>query len=164
MAEYLDKTGLTYLWSKIKAKFDAKADKTELDTKANKSDVLTLEEIPNLDCDQYIVTREILAKLSNNKSTSKVIGVVNLIEEKEKALYKLDRVKNSVVWVNLVSSLYQDYYNIAIKENFYSLNNTVGKQLVEHCVNRSTFNKFKKAIEDYINMLTTLESKINACL
>ena len=51
--------------------------------------VLTLEEIPNLDCDQYIVTREILAKLSNNKSTSKVIGVVNLIEEKEVKSNKL---------------------------------------------------------------------------
>lgn len=37
MAEYLDKTGLTYLWSKIKAKFDAKADKTELDAKADKT-------------------------------------------------------------------------------------------------------------------------------
>ena len=36
MAEYLDKTGLTYLWSKIKAKFDAKADKTALDAKADK--------------------------------------------------------------------------------------------------------------------------------
>ena len=31
MAEYLDKTGLTYLLSKIKAKFDAKADKKETD-------------------------------------------------------------------------------------------------------------------------------------
>ena len=51
--------------------------------------VLTLEEIPNLDCDQYIVTKEILAKLSNNKSTSKVIGVVNLIEEKEVKSNKL---------------------------------------------------------------------------
>ena len=37
MAEYLDKTGLTYLWSKIKAKFDAKADKTELNAKADKT-------------------------------------------------------------------------------------------------------------------------------
>ena len=37
MEEYLDKTGLTYLWSKIKAKFDAKADKTALDAKADKS-------------------------------------------------------------------------------------------------------------------------------
>ena len=37
MAEYLDKTGLTYLWSKIKVKFDAKADKTALNAKADKT-------------------------------------------------------------------------------------------------------------------------------
>ena len=37
MAEYLDKTGLTYLWLKIKAKFDEKADKTALDAKADKT-------------------------------------------------------------------------------------------------------------------------------
>ena len=37
MAEYLDKTGLTYLWSKIKAKNDAKADKSALDAKADKT-------------------------------------------------------------------------------------------------------------------------------
>ena len=44
MAEYLDKTGLTYLWSKIKAKFDAKADKTALDAKADKKETDALSE------------------------------------------------------------------------------------------------------------------------
>ena len=49
MAEYLDKTGLTYLWSKIKAKFDAKADKTALDAKADKKDTYALgKRIDNL--------------------------------------------------------------------------------------------------------------------
>ena len=49
MAEYLDKTGLTYLWSKIKAKFDAKADKTALDEKADKTTVNALgKRIDNL--------------------------------------------------------------------------------------------------------------------
>lgn len=43
MAEYLDKTGLTYLWSKIKAKLDAKADKTALDAKADKTTADVLE-------------------------------------------------------------------------------------------------------------------------
>lgn len=37
MAEYLDKTGLTYLWSKLKTKLDAKADKSALDAKADKT-------------------------------------------------------------------------------------------------------------------------------
>lgn len=35
MAKYLDKTGLTYLYSKIKEKLDAKADKTALNAKAD---------------------------------------------------------------------------------------------------------------------------------
>ena len=42
MAEYLDKTGLTYLWSKIKAKFDAKADKKETDALGKRIDNLIL--------------------------------------------------------------------------------------------------------------------------
>ena len=114
--------------------------------------------------DYLVESNKVDNKYTRENAVNYLVTAMNLIEEKEKALYKLDRVKKSVVWVNLVSSLYQDYYNIAIKENFYSLNNTVGKQLVEHGVNRNTFNKFKKAIEDYINMLTTLEGKINACL
>ena len=113
----------------------------------------------------YLVERnKVDNKYTRENAVNYLVTAMNLIGEKEKALYKLDRVKNSVVWVNLVSSLYQDYYNVAIKENFYSLNNTVGKQLVEKGVNRNTFNKFKKAVEDYINMLTTLEGKINACI
>lgn len=107
-------------------------------------------------------------KVNNNytkeNAVNYLVTAMELIAEKEKALYKLDKAKNTVVWVNLTAQLYQDYYNVAIKEQFYDLNRTVGKQLVEQGVNRSTFNKFKKAVEDYINMLTTLESKINACL
>ena len=114
--------------------------------------------------DYLVESNKVDKNYTRENAVNYLVTAMNLITEKEKALYKLDRVKNSVVWVNLVSSLYQDYYNIAIKENFYSLHNTVGKQLVEHGVNRNTFNKFKKAVEDYINMLTTLEGKINACL
>lgn len=36
MAEYLDKTGLTHLWSKLKEKLNNKADKTSLDAVSNK--------------------------------------------------------------------------------------------------------------------------------
>lgn len=107
-------------------------------------------------------------KVSNsyNKETAVnyLITAMNVITEKEKALNKLDREKNTVVWVNLTAQLYQDYYNVAIKEQFYSLNNTVGKQLVEQGIDRNTFKQFKKAIEEYINMLTVLEEKLNACL
>lgn len=113
----------------------------------------------------YLVERnKVDTNYNKENAVNYLVTAMNLITEKEKALYKLGRVKNSVVWVNLIAQLYQDYYNIVIKDNFYSLNNKVGKQLVEQGVNKSTFNKFKKAVEDYINMLTTLEDKINACL
>lgn len=107
-------------------------------------------------------------KVSNNynkeTAVNYLITAMDIITEKEKALNKLDRAKNTVVWVNLTAQLYQDYYNIAIKEQFYDLNRTVGKKLIEEGIDRNTFKQFKKAIEAYIDMLTNLETKINACL
>lgn len=107
-------------------------------------------------------------KVSNNynkeNAVNYLVTAMDLITEKEKALNKLDRAKNTVVWINLTAQIYQDCYNVAIKEQFYSLNNTVGKQLVDKGIDRRTFTQFKKAIEAYIDMLTNLEAKINACL
>lgn len=113
----------------------------------------------------YLVERNKVDKnYTRENAVNYLITAMNVITEKERALNKLDKAKNTVVCVNLTAQLYQDYYNVAIKEQFYSLNTTVGKQLVEQGVNRRTFKKFKKAIEDYINMMTNLETKINACL
>lgn len=107
-------------------------------------------------------------KVSNNynkeNAVNYLITAMEVIMDKEKALNKLDRVKNSVIWVNLTAKLYQDYYNVAVKEQFYDLNRTVGRKLIEDGIDRNTFKQFKKAIEDYIDMLTNLEDKINACL
>lgn len=107
-------------------------------------------------------------KVDNNynkeNAVNYLVTAMNLITEKEKSLNKLDRAKNTAMWVNLTAQLYQDYYIIVIKEQFYDLNRTVGKQLVEHGIDRNTFKQFKKAIESYIDMLTNLETKINACL
>lgn len=107
-------------------------------------------------------------KVSNNynkeTAVNYLITAMDIIAEKEKALYKLDKAKNTVVWVNLTAQMYQDYYNVAIKEQFYDLNRTVGKKLIEEGIDRNTFKQFKKAIEAYIDMLTNLETKINACL
>ena len=66
--------------------------------------------------------------------------------------------------VNLKNQLFKDYYNVAIKEKFYDLNKTIGEKLVREGVNRKTFNVLQEAIESYINMLTVLEDKFNACL
>ena len=114
--------------------------------------------------DYLVESNKVDKNYTRENAVNYLVTAMDLIQKKEKALYKLDRVKNSVVWVNLVSSLYQDYYNVVIREQFYEFNRTVGKKLVEDGIDRSTFNKFKKAVEDYINMLTTLEGKINACL
>lgn len=107
-------------------------------------------------------------KVSNNynkeNAVNYLVTAMDLITEKEKALNKLDRAKNTVVWVNLTAQLYQDYYNVAVREQFYDLNRTVGKKLVEEGIDKRTFTQFKKAIEAYIDMLTNLEDKINACL
>ena len=114
--------------------------------------------------DYLVESNKVDNKYNKENAVNYLITAMNVITEKEKALSKLDRAKNTVVLLNLTAQLYQDYYNVAIKEQFYSLNNTVGKQLVEQGINRNTFKQFKKAIDAYIDMLTNLETKINACL
>lgn len=113
----------------------------------------------------YLVESDKVDKNYNkDNAVNYLITAMQVITEKEKELNKLDRAKNTVVWVNLTAHLYQDYYNVAIKEQFYDLNRTVGKKLVEDGIDRNTFKQFKKSIESYIDMLTNLETKINACL
>ena len=65
--------------------------------KDNLEYVLTLNEIPSISCKQYIVNKEILEKCSNNKSYSKVIGVVKQLEfefVKEDTLVYLDNIQD----------------------------------------------------------------------
>ena len=114
--------------------------------------------------DYLVESNKVDKNYSKDNAVNYLITAMNLITNEETKLHKLDRAKNTVVWVNLTAQLYQDYYNVAIKEQFYDLNRTVGKKLIEEGIDRNTFKQFKKAIEDYINMMTNLEAKINACL
>ena len=114
--------------------------------------------------DYLVESNNVSNNYNKETAVNYLVTAMDLIAEKEKALYKLDRAKNTVVWVNLTAQLYQDYYNVAIKEQFYDLNRTVGKKLIEEGIDRNAFKQFKKAIEAYIDMLTNLETKINACL
>lgn len=114
--------------------------------------------------DYLVESNKVDKNYNKDNAVNYLITAMDLITYEETKLHKLDKAKNTVVWVNLTAQLYQDYYNVAIKEQFYSLNNTVGKQLVEQGIDRNTFKQFKKAIEAYLDMLTTLEDKINACL
>ena len=118
----------------------------------------------NYKADYLVESDKVDKNYNKDNAVNYLITAIDIIAEKEKALYKLDKAKNTVVWVNLTAQLYQDYYNIIIRERFYELNRTVGKKLIEEGIDRNTFKQFKKAIEDYIDMLTNLEAKINACL
>ena len=65
--------------------------------KDNLEYVLTLNEIPSISCKQYIVNKVILEKCSNNKSYSKVIGVVKQLEfefVKDDTLIYLDNIQD----------------------------------------------------------------------
>ena len=57
MSEYLDKTGLSYFWGKVKEKLNTKADKTSLDAVSNK--VNSLEPV----VDSALIYR---GKITNN--------------------------------------------------------------------------------------------------
>lgn len=114
--------------------------------------------------DYLVESNKVDKNYTRDNAVNYLITAMNVITEKEKALNKLDRAKNTVVWVNLTAQLYQDYYNVIIREQFYELNRTIGRKLIKEGIDRNTFKQFKKAIEDYINMMTNLEDKINACL
>lgn len=114
--------------------------------------------------DYLVESNKVDKNYSKDNAVNYLITAMNLITNEETKLHKLDRAKNTVVWVNLTAQIYQDCYNVAIKEQFYDLNRTVGKKLIEEGIDRNTFKQFKKAIEAYIDMLTNLETKINACL
>ena len=113
----------------------------------------------------YLVESDKVAKnYTRENAVNYLITAMNLITNEETKLHKLNKAKDTDVWVNLTAQLYKDYYNVIIIEQFYELNRTIGRKLIEDGIDRNTFKQFKKAIEDYINMLTTLEDKINACI
>lgn len=118
----------------------------------------------NYKADYLVESTKVDNNYNKENAVNYLVTAMNLITDEETKLHQLNKAKNSVVWVNLTAQLYQDYYNIVIREQFYNLNRTVGKILVEEGIDRRTFTQFKKAIEAYLDMLTNLEAKINACL
>ena len=51
-----------------------------------------------------------------------------------------------------------------MKENFYNLNRTIGRDLVEYGVTKDELKKIKKSVKEYINMLTNVTKRISSCL
>ena len=82
--------------------------------------ILTLKEVKGLEIDQYIVTEEILKKLSSGKSFSKIIGLISLKKEepiKSNVLIYLNRVQDpGNVGTIFRTSLAFSYFDILIDE------------------------------------------------
>lgn len=82
--------------------------------------ILTLKEIKGLEVDQYIVTEEILKKLSSGKSFSKIIGLISLKKEekiKSNVLIYLNRIQDpGNVGTIFRTALAFSYFDILIDE------------------------------------------------
>lgn len=117
--------------------------------------------------ENYIIgCNKVNGRYNKDTAIAYLIAAMDMITDKEISIQKLSEARDTdtEIWVNLKNQLFKDYYNVAIKEKFYDLNKTIGEKLVREGVNRKTFNVLQEAIESYINMLTILEDKFNACL
>ena len=125
------------------------------------------EEIIDRIKENYIIgCNKVNGRYNKDTAITYLAAAMDMITDKEISIQKLSETRDTdtEIWVNLKNQLFKDYYNVAIKEKFYDLNKTIGEKLVREGVNRKTFNVLQEAIESYINMLTILEDKFNACL
>lgn len=108
------------------------------------------------------------AKVSKNYNKETAINylivAVDVINEEEKKLEQLNKAKKSTIFINCIAQIYQEIYSLPVKENFYNLNRTIGRDLVNYGVTKEEFDRLKKAVEEYINMLTGLNKRISSCL
>ena len=113
----------------------------------------------------YLVEEDKVSKnYSKENAINYLIVAVDVINEEEKKLEQLNKSKRNAVWVNLIAQIYQELYNVGIKENFYSLNRTIGRDLVEYGVTKEEFEKLRKSVNEYINMLTNVNNRISKSL
>lgn len=113
----------------------------------------------------YLVEEDKVSKNYNKENAiNYLIVAVDVINEEEKKLEQLNKSKRNTVWVNLIAQVYQELYSLPVKEHFYSLNRTIGRDLVTYGVTKDEFEKLKKSVVDYINMLTNVTNRISRCL
>ena len=109
----------------------------------------------------YLVEDGKVSKNYNKENAiNYLIVAVEVISEEEKKLEQLNKSKRNAIWVNLIAQIYQEIYNVGIKENFYSLNRTIGRDLVEYGVTKKEFEKLRKSVNEYINMLNKVNNRI----
>lgn len=113
----------------------------------------------------YLVEDGKVSKNYNKENAiNYLIVAVDVINEEEKKLEQLNKYKRNTIWVNLIAQIYQEIYNVGIKENFYSLNRTIGRDLVEYGVTKKEFEKLRKSVNEYINMLNKVNNRISKSL
>lgn len=93
-----------------------------------------------------------------------LIVAVDVINEEEKKLEQLNKAKKSTIFINCIAQIYQEIYSLPVKENFYNLNRTIGRDLVTYGVTKDEFEKLKKSVNEYINMLSKVNRRISNCL
>ena len=113
----------------------------------------------------YLVEEDKVSKNYNKENAiNYLIVAVDVINEEEKKLEQLNKSKKSTIFINCIAQIYQEIYSLPVKENFYNLNRTIGRDLVNYGVTKNEFEKLKKSVNEYINMLTNLNNRISKCL
>lgn len=113
----------------------------------------------------YLVEEDKVSKNYNKENAiNYLIVAVDVINEEEKKLEQLNKSKKSTIFINCIAQIYQEIYSLPVKENFYNLNRTIGRDLVNYGVTKDEFEKLKKSVNEYINMLTNVTNRISKCL
>lgn len=113
----------------------------------------------------YLVEEDKVSKNYNKENAiNYLIVAVDVINEEEKKLEQLNKSKKSTIFINCIAQIYQEIYSLPVKENFYNLNRTIGRDLVNYGVTKDEFEKLKKSVNEYINMLTNVTNRISRCL
>lgn len=113
----------------------------------------------------YLVEEDKVSKNYNKENAiNYLIVAVDVINEEEKKLEQLNKSKKSTIFINCIAQIYQEIYSLPVKENFYNLNRTIGRDLVNYGVTKNEFEKLKKSVNEYINMLTNVTNRISKCL
>ena len=113
----------------------------------------------------YLVEEDKVSKNYNKENAiNYLIVAVDVINEEEKKLEQLNKAKKSTIFINCIAQIYQEIYSLPVKENFYNLNRTIGRDLVEYGVTNKELEKLRKSVNEYINMLTNVNNRIKECL
>lgn len=117
-----------------------------------------------LKADLVVEENKVSKNYNKENAINYLVTAMDLISEEEKKLNQLNKSKKSTIFINCIAQIYQEIYSLPVKENFYNLNRTIGRDLVNYGVTKDEFEKLKKSVYEYISMLTEINSRISKCL